>query len=292
MPCATSARLTPVSGTTSHTVPSATRSSHCSRSGSGRSAYQPASRSARLTATASRKATPTAASAPCGLVSSSRFGLTTATAARQQRLGDVVIDDDHVEPGLLRRGERLVRGRAAIDRDGDRRALCLQAQQRRRVRAVAFAHAVGHIDRGAGADRREKPQQQRRRGRAVHVVIAEDDDRLAVADRADEAGDGRRHVAQMRRVRELLAQARREKDRRLGKADAALRQQPPDDLRQPEPLRDQQRRARRRTRRTRQRRPQTERSTPRKGGRRDAAMPCRPCVIVAAAGSRRRPCVA
>ena len=35
-PCATSARLTPVSGTTSQTVPSATRSSHCRRSGAGR----------------------------------------------------------------------------------------------------------------------------------------------------------------------------------------------------------------------------------------------------------------
>ena len=35
-PCVTNARLTPASGTMSQTVPSATRSSHCRRSGSGR----------------------------------------------------------------------------------------------------------------------------------------------------------------------------------------------------------------------------------------------------------------
>src|SRR5207302_1080423 len=81
VPWATRARLTPASGTTSQTVPSATRSSHCNRSGSVRAAsYQPARRSSRLTATANKKATPTAANAPCGLLSSSRFGLTTATA--------------------------------------------------------------------------------------------------------------------------------------------------------------------------------------------------------------------
>ena len=53
----------PRSGTTSQTVPSATRSSRSMRSGSGRplDSYQPAPRSARLSATTSRKATPTAA---------------------------------------------------------------------------------------------------------------------------------------------------------------------------------------------------------------------------------------
>ena len=41
---------------------------------------------------------------------------------------------------------------------------------------------------------------------------------------------------------ELLAQARREKARGVGEADSALRQKPADDLRQAEPLGDQQRR--------------------------------------------------
>jgi hypothetical protein len=150
--------------------------------------------------------------------------------SRQQRLADVMIDDDHVEPGFLRGGEWLVRRRAAIDRDHDRSALVPQAQQRGRVRPIAFAETVGHIDRGAGADRREKAQQQRRRGRAVHIVVAEHDDLLAAADRANEARDSRGHVAQMRGVGELVTQARREKRRCLGKADAALSQQPPDDL--------------------------------------------------------------
>ena len=60
-PCATKARLTPVSATTSHTVPSATMSSNPIKSGALRSAYQPASRSLPFTATHTKKATPTAA---------------------------------------------------------------------------------------------------------------------------------------------------------------------------------------------------------------------------------------
>ena len=87
-PCATSARLRPVSGTTSQTVPSATRSSQVSRSGSGRGrAKKPRARSARLSATTSRKATPTAARSTRRAHGRSRFGLTTASAARQARLG-------------------------------------------------------------------------------------------------------------------------------------------------------------------------------------------------------------
>ena len=78
-PCATSARLTPSSGITSHTVANATRSSSALRSGSGRAANQPVRRSVRTVATAARNATP-AAQRPCRPeASSSRFGLTVAS---------------------------------------------------------------------------------------------------------------------------------------------------------------------------------------------------------------------
>ena len=39
--------------------------------------------------------------------------------ARQQRLGDVMIDDDDLEPGLGGVGQRQMRSRAAIDGDDD-----------------------------------------------------------------------------------------------------------------------------------------------------------------------------
>ena len=61
---------------------------------------------------------------------------------------------------------------------------------------------------------------------------------LAVAHRADQRADGGIHVAQMGRIGQLVAQARREEARRMVEIDAALRQQTPDDLGQPEPLGD------------------------------------------------------
>ena len=76
---------------------------------------------------------------------------------REARLGHVMIDDDDVEPGFGRGGKRLMRGRAAIDRDHDRCPVGFEAQESRRVWAIAFAHAVGDIERGACADRGEEP---------------------------------------------------------------------------------------------------------------------------------------
>ena len=78
-PWVTNARLSPVSGMTSHTVASATRSSSSSRSGSARSANQPERRSARTSATMPRKQTPAAQDPPRPDRSSLRLGLTVAS---------------------------------------------------------------------------------------------------------------------------------------------------------------------------------------------------------------------
>ncbi len=190
-------------------------------------------------------------------------GLTTASARRQQRLGDMMIDDDR------RRARRRPPPPAARAPSSPQSTVTttsapssLQAQQRRRVRAIAFAQPVGDVDPRRAADRREKTQQQRRRGRAVDVVVAEHGDRLAVADRPHEPLDRRIHVAQMRRVGQLLAQPRREKPRRLGRdrcraAPAAGRQS------RARPAARRSAAAPRSASRSRQRRPHAERSTPR-----------------------------
>ena len=124
-----------------------------------------------------------------------------------------------------------MRGCAAIDRDDDPRTVCFEAQQSRRIRAIAFAHPVGDIDRGMRTDGREETQQQRSRCCAVDIVIAKHDDRLAVPHGAQQARDSTIHVAQMQRVRQPVAQPRRQKSRRFINTDAALREQASDDFR-------------------------------------------------------------
>ena len=121
----------------------------------------------------------------------------------QLRLGLVVIDDDHVQPRLRCRRQGLERHRPTVDRDDQRRPFSLQLQQRGCVGAIAFFQAVGNIN----GDLRPRPLQetleQRRRGRAVHVVIAEDGDAFPRPHRACYPRCGLVHVFQMQRVRQM-----------------------------------------------------------------------------------------
>ena len=101
-----------------------------------------------------------------------------------QRLGgEVVVEDDHVAAGG---GERLVRERAAVDADDQVVALAEPAH-RRDVRAVALVDAVGDVERRRAAHPPQPDHDERRRGAAVDVVVGEDRDPLARADRAQEA---------------------------------------------------------------------------------------------------------
>ena len=85
-------------------------------------------------------------------------------------------------PSALRFGKRLDAGGAAIDGDQERRAARGERAHRLDIRAVAFEQPVGNVDERLDAAMAQKPRQQRRRGRAVDVVIAEDRDRLAAHD--------------------------------------------------------------------------------------------------------------
>jgi hypothetical protein len=120
--------------------------------------------------------------------------------ARQLRLGDMVVDDDDLEPDLRRVRERRMRGDAAIDRDHQRHALGFEAAQRRRVRPIALLHAIGDIEPERPARGLEEAVQQRRRGRAVDVVVAEHGDALAGLDGAGEPRGGDIHVLELRGV--------------------------------------------------------------------------------------------
>ncbi len=157
---------------------------------------------------------------------------------RQQRLGDVMIDDDHLEPGLRGIVQRQVGRGAAIDGYDDAHALLAQAQQSLGIRAVALAQPIRDIDSSSRPGRCKEPRQQRSRGRPVAIVIAKDADRLGVMHSTGEPRHGSIHIAQMRGIGQLVAQARRQESRRVVEIDAALRQQPPDNLGHPEPLGD------------------------------------------------------
>ena len=108
---------------------------------------------------------------------------------RRRPIGRVMVQHDHVG----RPGHRLQRrpGRsAAIDADDQRRPGADQAQQRRRVRAIALQHAVRHMGQHRAAEPAQQQRHDRRAAGAVHVVVAEHADGLAV--RAPHARAGRR----------------------------------------------------------------------------------------------------
>ena len=106
---------------------------------------------------------------------------------RQRRGALVVVADDHLEPRGGGLGERFERLRAAIDGDGEARALRLQFDQRRAARAIALHQPVGDIDHRVAAEPAQQQRQQRRRGRAIDVIVAEDGDPLSALDGVGEA---------------------------------------------------------------------------------------------------------
>ena len=176
-----------------------------SRSGSGRARVQkPRARSTRLTATTVMNTSPTAARWPSPDRSSSRFGLTTATAGGSASSAWWWSMTTTSRPSGLRLGQRLDAGRAAIDRDQQRRAALGERADRLDVRAVALEHAVGNVDHRIEAAVAQKARQQRGRGRAVDVVVAEDRDALAAHDRV---GDARRRRLPCRSARAGRASA-------------------------------------------------------------------------------------
>ncbi len=127
---------------------------------------------------------------------------------RQGLGGLMVVGHDHVEAGLGGGIQRRVGGRAAIDGDDEVRALGLELEKRRRVRAVAFLLAIRDIGQKPAADRLEEALQERRRGRAVDIVIAEHGHGLAAHDRLGDSVCRLVHVEEDGGIGQCGAQAR------------------------------------------------------------------------------------
>ena len=86
----------------------------------------------------------------------------------------VMIDHDHRHPEPPRFGQRLETGGAAIHRHQQRGALAREHPDRLGVGTVAFKNAIGNMDQRVEPAMPQVPRQQRRRGCAVDIVVAED----------------------------------------------------------------------------------------------------------------------
>ena len=85
--------------------------------------------------------------------------------------------------------------------------LRLQLDQRFARGAVALHQPVGDVDHRLGAEPAQQQHQQRRAGRPVDVIVAEDRDRLALLDRVGEALRALVHVLEAARVGQEIADA-------------------------------------------------------------------------------------
>ena len=102
---------------------------------------------------------------------------------RQFFVGLMVIDDDGVEAELFGFYERLDAGRAAIDADEKLCPALGERPHRLDIRAVTFEQTIGNVDDRREAALAQIARQQRRRGGAIDIVIAENGHALAARHR-------------------------------------------------------------------------------------------------------------
>ena len=107
----------------------------------------------------------------------------------------MMIDHDDVHAGRLGHRQRLERLCAAIDGDDQARALARQPHQRLARGAIALHQPVGDIGFGMQAKVAQQADEQRRAGRAIDVIIAEDAHILLRLDRVGDPLGRRIHVA-------------------------------------------------------------------------------------------------
>ena len=144
---------------------------------------------------------------------------------REQACTLMVVDDDDIEPGRLGFFQRLERLRSAVDAHRDAGTAPFQLDQRFAGRAVAFHQPVGDIDDWRRSEPPEEEHEQRRAGRAVDVIVAEDRDRLALLHRVGEPLGALVHVLEAARVGQEVADPRVAVTSEIVAGDAAGEQQ-------------------------------------------------------------------
>ncbi len=179
-PLTTKARLSPISGTTSATVASATRSSEASRSGAFAAVPEACLAQSAIERDERHEDDARGAEiAEAGEVVLT-VGVNERRRFRQRLRGLMVIEHDHIKAKLARDLERLAADGSAVDRHHERRASRGEILNGFDIGAIALGHAVGDVDDRLQPAGVQIFGQQRRAARAVDIVIAEDGDLLAV----------------------------------------------------------------------------------------------------------------
>ena len=121
----------------------------------------------------------------------------------------MVVEHDNVDAARSGALQRLEAGRAAIDADDQPRALADERVDRLGVRPITLEDAIGNVDARDEPERCEHIMKERRGGRAVNVVVAENGDRLARQNSVGEPAGRNMHVGERGWVGKIALQRRR-----------------------------------------------------------------------------------
>ncbi len=154
----------------------------------------------------------------------------------------MMVDDDDVEVELRRFRQRLEARRAAIDGDQEPRAALGDLAHGVDIGPVALEQPIGDVEERIEPGGAQHAHEERGRGGAVDVVIAEDRDPLLALDGVGEARGGAVHVGERRGIGHQAADARIEKILDRVERNAAAGDDARENLRQAVALADGERR--------------------------------------------------
>ena len=141
-------------------------------------------------------------------------------------VGQVVVRHDAIEPQLASARQDLVLAHARVHTQHHAVAFCLGALHHRHAHAVTIRQTARDVSLHFRSQRPQRCQQDHRRHRPVHVIVAVDENFLLPLDGLPETFDRRAHVGHQERVVKL-GEGRIEKTLgRLGLREAAQHQQP------------------------------------------------------------------
>ena len=128
------------------------------------------------------------------------IGIEHGERGREVGLGQVMVGDDDVDAEFVGAAHHFGGADAGIHADNQLHPLFGGGLHHFAPHAVAVLQAVRHVIRGGAAGEFEGLGEEHHAGGAVDVVVAVDQDALALADGARDALNGDRHVAQGQRI--------------------------------------------------------------------------------------------